>query len=104
MSATYNTLDMKKKAEQLREQLILEIADINSGMEYDYATSRCDDCPDVDHEPRSYSEMEFGVRVADSCCHENGAWEEWNKSTFDHVQNCHDLIKSIKAYLGEEKT
>lgn len=38
MSRTYNTLDMDKLAREFREKLILEIADVIAGFEYDLAT------------------------------------------------------------------
>lgn len=97
----YNPLDNIEAAKKLREQLILENQDIGSSLQYDYATSWCDDCPQREREPESYSEQEFGIYYAPSCCKEDGNWEENNASSLKKQRDIDALIKALSAYLDE---
>lgn len=98
----YNPLDNLEAAKRFREQLILEQADIDSGLQYDFATSYCDDCPRREpREPQSYSEMYFPRSPAPSCCKEDGQWEENNAGSLTKQRHIDKLIKAISAYLDE---
>lgn len=102
---TYNALDNIAAAKALRQQLILERDDINSGLSYDHATSWCDDCPRREpREPQSYSELYFPRPPAPSCCKENGSWEEGYEPTYKHLQQIANLIQSLTAYIGSEES
>lgn len=98
----YNALDNLEAAKRFREQLILENQDIGSSLQYDFATSWCDDCPMREREPRSYSEQEFGVYYAPSCCKHDGTWEENNADSLKKQTEIDNLIKALSAYIGEE--
>jgi hypothetical protein len=100
--SSYNALDNEQIAKKLREQLILETEDIGSSLSYDHATSWCDDCPLNEREPRSYSEQEFGIYYAPSCCKHDGTWEENNAGSFRKQTQIGDLIKALSAYIGED--
>ena len=100
----YNALDMEKMAKELREQLVLENQDIGASLNYEYATSWCSDCPHREREPQSYSEQEFGVYYASSCCKEDEQWAEDHASSFDKQEKIATLIKAIADYLGEGKS
>lgn len=97
----YNPLDNIEAAKAFRTQLQLENQDIGSSLQYDYATSWCYDCPNREREPQSYSEQEFGVYYAPSCCKEDGAWEEENAGSLKKQRDIAALIKALSAYLDE---
>lgn len=96
----YNALDNLENAKKLLQQLILETQDIGSSLEYDHATSWCDDCPMREREPRSYSEQGFGVYYAPSCCKHDGTWEEQNASSFKKQDDIQKLINALSIYIG----
>ncbi len=98
---TYNALDIEKMAKELREQLVLENQDIGASLNYEYATSWCSDCPRREREPSSYSEMEFGVHYAPSCCKDDEQWAEDHAGSFGKQEKIEVLIKAISGYLGE---
>lgn len=98
---SYNPLDNIEAAKQLREKLILERQDIRDSLSYEYATSWCDNCPRREHEPQSYSELEFGISVAEVCCKEDEVWAEAHQSEDRHDQRITDLIKALNVYLNE---
>lgn len=100
---TYNALDNLEAAKHFREQLILERDDIGSSLQYDFATSWCDDCPNREpFEPQSYSEMYFARPPAPSCCKEDGQWDEDNAHSLKKQIDIEKLIKALSAYIGEE--
>lgn len=99
---TYNALDNLEAAKRFREQLILEQQDIDSSLQYDFATSWCDDCPNREpREPQSYSEMYFPRPPAPSCCKEDGQWDEQNAGSLAKQKHIAALIKALSAYLDE---
>lgn len=103
MKNTYNALDNVELAKQFREKLIMEQQDIGSSLQYEYATSYCDDCPRREREPQSYSEQEFGVYYAPSCCKEDGTFEEQNAGSIAKMEQISTLLRAVSAYLDEDK-
>lgn len=96
---TYNALDNIETAKQLREKLILEQQDLRASLSYEYATSWCDNCPRREHEPETYSELEFGIQVASSCCKEDEVWAEQHQAEEQHDQRISNLLKALNEYL-----
>lgn len=99
---TYNALDIAKLAKELREQLVLEQQDLAASLSYEYATSWCSDCPQKEREPQSYSDLEFGVRYAQSCCKHDEQWAENHEGEFQKQTDIESLIQAISKYLGSD--
>lgn len=98
----YNALDNIEAAKKLREQLILEQQDLGASLSYEYATSQCDNCPLYPREPQSYSEQEFGIHYARTCCKEDEQWAEDHQDSFKAQEHIESLIQAISRYLGKE--
>jgi len=99
---TYNALDCKKLAEELRHQLVLEKADLDSSLDYDFHTSWCDNCPDNEYRREFYDTDDFPPYVPDTCCKDDGSWDEQNRSAYEHMQHIETLLKAISSYMAEK--
>jgi hypothetical protein len=97
---TYNALDIALLAKELREQLVLEEQDLRSSLSYEHATSWCSDCPRKEREPQSYSEQEFGVHYASTCCKDDEQWEKDHEGDYQTQEAIKTLIQAISQYLG----
>lgn len=98
---SYNALDNLEAAKHLRDQLVLELQDLRASLSYEYATGWCSNCPRVEREPRSYSEMEFGVQYASFCCKDDEVWAEQHQSEEQHDKRISKLLEALNAYLDE---
>lgn len=90
-------------AAQLYHQLWLEVQHLEAAISYDAATSFCSDCPRRnwdDYVPQTYSEMEFGVRIADRCCKDD---DDYMAGTFEHIKFCEQLMAQLKTFAGDEE-
>lgn len=96
MSNKYNALDNIEQAKKLREQLILEKADIEASIQYDLATGFCSNCPHIDHSDEYENEWNF-FHIADSCCKDDPDWET---NYYPSFQIINKLITAITEYLN----
>lgn len=90
-------------AAQLYHQLFLEVQHLQADISYSLATHFCDDCPHRNwdnYEPQSYSEMYFGIQIADSCCQEDSDY--WAAET-EHIAFCEKLMAQLKTFAGDEE-
>lgn len=93
----------RQQAAELYHQLYLEVQHIRADISYSMATSFCDDCPHRNWEsyrPETYSEMEFGIHIADSCCQEDP--EYWADQTA-HIDMCEKIMAQLKVFAGDEE-
>ena len=93
----------RSTAAKLYHELHLEIQHISDGIAYSVATSKCDDCPHrnwADYEPQSYSELEFGVHIAETCCYDD---PDYFASDQAHIDACRSLMEILKAFAGDEE-
>lgn len=93
----------RQQAAELYHKLFLEVQHIQEGIAYEEATSFCGDCPHKnwdDWQPQSYSEAEFGPRIADHCCKEEG---DYMQSEFEHIDFCQKLMAQLKIFAGAEE-
>lgn len=97
MSSTRTT------AARLYHELYLEVEHLKADIEYEGATSFCYDCPCKnwdDYVPQSYSEMEFGVQIASSCCKQDN---DWRQDDFEHIEFCNKLMAELRTFAGDEE-
>lgn len=90
-------------AAQLYHQLWLEVQNLEADIAYEQATSFCDDCPHRnwdDWTPQSYSEMEFGVQIADHCCKDE---PDHLEDEFKHISTCKAIMAQLKEFAGDEE-
>jgi hypothetical protein len=90
-------------AAQLYHQLWLEVEHLQADIAYEAATSFCSDCPHRnwdDWYPQSYSEMEFGVRIAETCCKDDP--DHWAAET-EHIKVCEQIMALLKTFAGDEE-
>jgi len=93
----YNALDNKEKAQALMLLLQLERQDLNSSLEYDHATSVCSGCPN------SWNADELSF-ILNSCCKDDGSWDEQNQSAYQHLERIDKCILSLSRYIDPEAT
>ena len=97
MSAT------QQLAAELYHQLYLEVQHVRADISYSMATHFCENCPHRNWEswsPETYSEMEFGIQIADSCCQEEPDY--WSAETA-HIAGCEKLMEVLKTFAGDEE-
>lgn len=90
-------------AARLYHELFLEVQHLKADISYEAATSFCDDCPCKnwdDYVPQSYSEIEFGVHIADSCCKQD---DDWRQGDYEHIAFCNKLMAELKSFAGSEE-
>lgn len=90
-------------AARLYHQLWLEVKHMEEAMSYDAATSFCSDCPHKnwdDWTPQSYSDMEFGPRIADHCCKDE---DDYMQSEREHIRVCEQIMALLKTFAGDEE-
>lgn len=90
-------------AAKLYHEIYLERQHMREGIAYSMATSFCDDCPHRDwenYEPQSYSEMYFGITIAESCCQENpDYWAAETQRDYEMTK----LMDLLKEFAGAEE-
>lgn len=83
-------------------KVYLDLEQLRNDLAYEAATSFCDDCPRrnwEDYVPQSYSELEFGIHIAESCCKEQDNYQE---SSWQYEKRGQDVLKAIKEFLGND--
>lgn len=93
----------RQQAAELYHQLFLERQHLREGIAYSLATSFCDDCPHRNWDnyvPQSYSEIEFGIHIADNCCQEDPDY--WAAETAQD-ESCTKLMALLKEFAGDEE-
>ena len=93
----------RQQAADLYHQLYLERQHLRADVSYSLATSFCYDCPHKnwdDYIPQSYSEIEFGIHIADTCCQEDPDY--WAAETAqDNFLT--KLMEDLKTFVGDEE-
>lgn len=93
----------RQLAADLYQQLYLEVQHLEADIAYEEATSFCDNCPRRnwdDWTPQSYSEMEFGIHIAETCCKEE---EDYMADDFKHIATCKQIMEQLKVFAGDEE-
>lgn len=70
----------------------LEIRQVESQLNYDYATGFCSNCPKLADQAEYYP-------LADECCKDDPEYAAVEEA---YMTNCKALLTSIKAVLGNE--
>lgn len=82
---TYNALDNINMADNLKQQIILEIADLEATLEYEEATSTRYDPDDPDNPETNYT-------------------IEPDRELYEFLTSMHKLVKAIDEYRKDRRT
>lgn len=85
--------DNKRRAAILHRAIRLEIQEIHADIEYESATTFCDNCPIGD---------DWNEDSPDVCCKETGQWFEVYASDHEHIKFLESLLPGLATLAGEE--